>query len=266
MPSQTKNRITVGISTRRYDEGDPECWEFFDIHQQEDDRTRALTSQFQQGARANRQPLSTLSAAVVNRLRQAATSAAVATNATTTKAQAQHQRLVIEEPKPRKLFHCIVIINQPSLLQRPPTPLPNHIPVNQLEAGETSPGRASRFAGPCQYRHSSSLMQELSGVDFSTDEELESVEKDMADDGEEREMEEWETEVAQSRSGEDMAEDIRRTPLHKRTEVLSPAALAEQSKMSPATCKSHIEQATVPEPPPTPPTAQAITLEPMFPC
>ena len=101
-------------------------------------------------------------------------------------------------------------------------------------------------------------MQELSAEDFSTDEEPESGEEDMADngeDGEEEEMEEWEREGAPPMSMEEIAEDIRRTSPHKRTEVLSPAALAEQRKTSPPTCKSHIEQPTVPNPPPPPPTA-----------
>ena len=49
----------------------------------------------------------------------------------------------------------------------------------------------------------------------------------MADDGEESEMEAWEREGAQPRSVEEMAEDIRRTAAHTRTEVFSPAALAE---------------------------------------
>ena len=113
--------------------------------------------------------MATLSAAAVNRLRQLATSAAVATNATTTRAQAQQQRLVIEEPKPMKLLHSIVINNKPSLLDRPPTPLPNHIPLNQLRAGKTSPGRSSPFAGPAQDRHNTSLIQELSAEDYSSD-------------------------------------------------------------------------------------------------
>ena len=64
---------------------------------------------------------------------------------------------------------------------------------------------------------------------------------------------------------EEMAEDIRRTPPYKRTEVLSPAAIAEQRKKLPPTCKFNIEQPTVLQPPPPPPTAQAITLKPTFP-
>ena len=126
--------------------------------------------------------MATLCATAVYRLRQAATSAAVATNATSTRAQGQQQRLVIEEPKPRKLLHSIVINNQPSLRNRPPTPLPNHIPLNQLGAGETSPCRSLLFAGPSQHRHTTSLIQELSADDLSTDEESESGEEDVADD------------------------------------------------------------------------------------
>ena len=95
----------------------------------------------------------------------------------------------MEQPKPRKLLHSIVINNQPSLLTRPPTPLPNYIPLNQLWAGETSPVRSSPFAGPSQHRHNTSLMQELSAEGFSTVEEPESGEEDMADDGEKSEME-----------------------------------------------------------------------------
>ena len=58
---------------------------------------------------------------------------------------------------------------------------------------------------------------------------------------------------------------ISRIPLHERTECFSPAVLAEQRKESPPTCTSHIEQPPLPERPPTPPTAQAITLKPTFP-
>ena len=210
--------------------------------------------------------MATLSAAVVNRLRRVANSAAVATNATTTRAQAQQQRLVMEQPKPRKLLHSIVINNQPSLLNRPPTTRPNHIPLNQLGAGETSSGMCAPFAEPSQHRHTTSLMQDLSAEDLSTYEEPDSGEEDMADHGEESEVEEWERAGGQARSGEDMAEDIRRTPPYKRTEVLSPAALADQRKKSPSTCKSHIEQATVQQPPAPPPTAQAMTLKPTFLC
>ena len=161
MSCQSRNRVTAGNSTRRYEEDDPEYWELLDINHQEDARTSALTSQLQQAARANRQPLAQLSAAAVNRLRQVATEATVArtTNATTTRAQAQQARLVIEEPQPKKFLHSIVINNQPSLLNRPPTPLPNHILLNQFAAGETSPGRSFPWAGPFQHRHTTSLMQ-----------------------------------------------------------------------------------------------------------
>ena len=169
MPSQTNNRITAGNSTRRYEKDHPEYWEALDINHQEDNRIRALTSQLQQAARANRQPLATLSAAAVNRLRQTAAAVTVATNATTTRAQAQQARLVIKEPQLKKFLHSIVIVNEPSLLNRPPTPMPNHIPLNQLRAGETSPGRSFPFAGPSQHRHTTSLMQELSAEDFSSD-------------------------------------------------------------------------------------------------
>ena len=79
-------------------------------------------------------------------------------------------------------------------------------------------------------------------------------------------MEKWEREGAQPRSVEDIAEDMRRTPPQKRTEGLSPAALAEQRKKSPPTCKSHIVQPTVQQSPPPPPTAQAITIQPTFTC
>ena len=140
------------------------------------------------------------------------------------------------------------------------------MPLNQLGVGETSTIRSLSFAGPSQHWHTTSLMQELSADDFSTDEELESGEEDMADDGEESEKEEWEREGAQLRSVEDMAEDIRRTPPCKRTEVLSLAVLAEQRKKSPPTCKSHIAQPTVQQPTPPPSTAQAITLKLTFPC
>ena len=63
-----------------------------------------------------------------------------------------------------------------------------------------------------------------------------------------------------------MAEDIRRIPLHQRTEVLSPAALPEQRKKSPPTCSSHIIQPTIPQPPPPAPTVQALTLVSTFLC
>ena len=109
-------------------------------------------------------------------------------------------------------------------------------------------------------------MQELGAEDFSTEEETESGEEDMADDEEASEMEAWEREEGQPRSVEEMTADIRRTPPHERTEVLSPPALAEQRKKSPPTCKSHIEQPTVEHSPPPPATAQAVTLEPTFPC
>ena len=118
IPSPTNNRVTAGNRTRRYEDDDPEYWEFLNINHQEDHRTRALTSQLQQPARAYRQPLSTLSPAAVNRLRQTPTEEPVATttNATTTRAQAQQTRLVIEEPKPQKFLHSILINYQPSLL------------------------------------------------------------------------------------------------------------------------------------------------------
>ena len=63
-----------------------------------------------------------------------------------------------------------------------------------------------------------------------------------------------------------MAEDIRTTPLHKRTEVLSTVALAEQRKKSFGTCKSHIEQPNVQQPAPAPPTAHAISFKPTIRC
>ena len=85
------------------------------------------------------------------------------------------------------------------------------------------------------------------------------------EDGEEEEMEEWQREGAPARTIEEMAEDIRRTPPNKRTEVFSPAALAEQRKKSPPTCKSHIEQPGVHHAPPPPLTAQASTSKPTFP-
>ena len=190
MPTRINNRIPAGSRTRKYDEDDLEYSEFLDINHQDNDRTRALTSQLQQADRANRQPLAILSAAAGNKLQQAATPAGVATNATTTRAQAQQQRLVRKESKPRKLLPSNVINNQPSLRNRPPTLLPNHIPLNQLGAGETSPDRSSTFAGPYHHRHTTSLMQELSTEDFRTDQEPESGQEDMADDGEESEIEE----------------------------------------------------------------------------
>ena len=98
-------------------------------------------------------------------------------------------------------------------------------------------------------------MQELIAEDFSTDEEPESAEEDMADDREETEMEAWEREGAQPRSVEDMRQDIRRTPPLQRTEVRSRAVLAQSRKKSPPTCKSHIEQPSIPQPTPPPATA-----------
>ena len=115
--------------------------------------------------------------------------------------------------------------------------MPNHIPLNQLGAGETSPGSSSPFAVPSHHRYTTRLMQELSPEYFSTDEEPKSEEEDMADDGEESEMEGWETQVAQPKSVEEMVEDIRRKARHKRTGVLLPAALIEQRRKSPPTCK-----------------------------
>ena len=212
-------------------------------------------SQLQQAARDNRQPLATLSAMAVNRLRRPASPAAVATNTTTTRAQAQYQTLVMEQHKPRQLLYSIVINKQPSLLNRPPTPLTNHIPLNQLGAVETSPDRSSPCAGPLQYTHTTSLMQELSAEDFSSDEEPESGEEDMADDGEEDEMEACESDGAQRRSVQDMRQDIRRTPPLQRTEVRSRAVLAQSRKKSPPTCKSHIEQPSIQQPTPPPATA-----------
>lgn len=89
MPSKNDNRITAGNRTRTYAESDSESWKLLNIKQQQDDRTRPLTSQLQQEDTANRQPLATPSAAVVNRPRQEATSAVVVTNAIATRAQAQ---------------------------------------------------------------------------------------------------------------------------------------------------------------------------------
>ena len=88
-------------------------------------------------------------------------------------------------------------------------------------------------------------MQELSAADFRTDEEPESREQDMADDGgdgQKQEMEEWGRAGSPPRSTEEITEDIRRTPPHKRTEVLSLAALTEQRKKSPPTCKYHCQR------------------------
>ena len=199
MPSQTNNSITAGNSTRRYQADDYEYCEVLDIHHPEDNRTRALTRQLHQAARAYRQPLATLSPTAGNSVRQIATEALVATrtNATTTRAQAQQARLVIKEPKPKKFLHSIGINNQPSSHNRPPTTIPPHIPLNHLWAGETSLGRSFRFAVPSQHRHTTSLLQELSAEDLRTDKEPESREEDMADDAEdeeEQEMEEWERE------------------------------------------------------------------------
>ena len=89
---------------------------------------------------------------------------------------------------------------------------------------------------------------------------------DDGEDGEQEEMEEWEREGSPPISLEEMAEDIKRTPSHKRTEVLSPTALAEQRRKSPPTCKDHLGQPTLPHPPPPPPTTQPITFKPTFPC
>ena len=219
-----------------------------------------------------RQPLATLSAVAGNGLRQTAAAATVATNATTIRAQAQQAGLVIEEPQPKKFLHGIVINNQPASLNRLPATRLKHSPLNQLGAGKTSPGRSFLFAGSFQHRHTTSLMQELSTKYFSTAEQAESGEEDMAvdvvdgEDGEESEMEEWENEEVQPRSMEDMAEDIRRTPPQKRTEVLSTAVLAEKRKKSPPTCNSHIEQVTVPYLPPPPATTQAITFKSNLSC
>ena len=63
-----------------------------------------------------------------------------------------------------------------------------------------------------------------------------------------------------------MAEDIRRTPPCKRTEYLSPAALAEWIKKSPPACKSHDEQWPARHPRPAPPTAQSMKANPTFSC
>ena len=142
-----------------------------------------------------------------------------------------------------KFLHSIVINNQPSLLNRLPTTMPNYIHLNLLGAGETSSGRSFPFADPFQHRHTTSLMQELSAEDFRIDEEPESVEEDLADyreDGEEEEMKERERAGSPDRSIQEMAEDIRRTPPYKRTEVVSPAALADQRKKSPPTCNCHL--------------------------
>ena len=106
-------------------------------------------------------------------------------------------------------------------------PLPNHIPLTQLGAGETSSGMSSPVAGPFQHRHTTRLMQELSSQDFSSDEELDSGEEDIADDGKESVIEDWQKEGAQPRSGGEIAEGISSTPCNNATDVLSPLALAE---------------------------------------
>ena len=176
MPSQTNNRMPAGNSTRRYEEDNPKSCGLLHINHHADDRTRARPSQVQQPARANRQPLAQLSPTTVNRLRQAATEAMVATttNATTTRAEAQQARLVIEAPNAKKFLHSIGINDQPALLDSAPTPMPNHIPLNQLGARETAPDRYLLSAGPCQHRHTTSLMRELSAEDFTTDKKTES--------------------------------------------------------------------------------------------
>ena len=109
-------------------------------------------------------------------------------------------------------------------------------------------------------------MPEQSAEDSSTHEEPEGGEEDIVDEGEGSEIQECDRQGTQPRSVEGMAEDIRRTTPHKRMQVLSPTALAERSKKLPPTCKSHIEQLTVQQAPPPPPTAQSITLKPPFPC
>ena len=89
MSSKHDNRITAVNRTRTYDESDSESWKLLNITEQWDVRTRPLTSQLQQAATANRQPLATPSAAAVNRPRQEVPSAVVVTNAIATRAQAQ---------------------------------------------------------------------------------------------------------------------------------------------------------------------------------
>ena len=213
MHSQTNYRLTASNSTRRYDEDDGAYREILDINHQQDDRTRALTRQLQQAARAKGQSLATLAGAAGNRLRQATTSAAVVINASTTRVQAQQYRFVIEARKLRKLLSSNVINNKPSLRYRLPTSLQNPIPLTkQLGDDECFPGRPSPLALPSQHRYTTRLMQKLSAEDNCTDEESESGEQDMADDGEEIEMEEWAKGAAQPRSGAEMAEDISRTP------------------------------------------------------
>ena len=63
-------------------------------------------------------------------------------------------------------------------------------------------------------------MQELRPKDFCTDEDLQSGEQNVPDNGGQSKMEEKETQVGQPRLVEEMAEDIRRIPPHYRTEVL----------------------------------------------
>ena len=87
----------------------------------------------------------------------------------------------------------------------------------------------------------------------------------MVDD-EESQMEKWYRSGARPRSVEEMAEDIRRTPPHKGTEVLTSGELAERRKKSPPTCKSHDEELSGPHHPAPPPTTQPIKTMPTFPC
>ena len=65
--------------------------------------------------------------------------------------------------------------------------MPNHSHLNQLGASESYYGRSLPLEGHSQNRHTTSLMQELSAEDFSPDEELDTEEEDMADDGEDGE-------------------------------------------------------------------------------
>ena len=211
------------------------------------------------------QPLATPSAAAANSLRPAATTTAVATTATTTRAQAQQPSLVMEEPKASKLLHRIVFNKQHFLVKRLRTILRNHIPLNQLGGSETSPARCSPFTGSSLHRHTTSLMSQLTTEDFSTDGEPVSGVQDRADIVENSEIEEWGREGAQPRSVQEVAEDTSSIPSHQRIEVLSPAALAEQRKKSPPTCKSHITHPTGQQPPPSPSTVQAISLSATFP-
>ena len=67
--------------------------------------------------------------------------------------------------------------------------MPNHSHLNQLGAGESYYGRSFPLEGHSQNRPTTSLMQELSAKDFSPDEELDTEEEDMADDGEDGEEE-----------------------------------------------------------------------------